>query len=247
MSGNAPVFQRILLKLSGEALKGDDAAALEAGALTAISARIAAVSQRGVEIAIVVGGGNFFRGLRSADSGISRITGDYIGMLATVMNSLALRDALQASGLAARLMTSIELPGISEIFDSRRADRILRRGEVLVFGAGTGHPFFTTDTTAALRACEIGADAVLKATKVNGVYSQDPTRNRGAVRYRQLSFSDALQLRLQVMDSTAFSLCRDNDIPIIVFDFQQPDSLARVINGDTDCATMVGNLETAAE
>ncbi len=248
MDQSPPAFKRILLKLSGEALKSNDASpALQEEALGEISRRVAEVVSRGIQMAIVVGGGNFFRGFLSENSGISRVAGDYIGMLATVMNSLALRDALENKGLKTRVMTAIELPGITEIFDGRRADACLENNEVLIFGAGTGHPFFTTDTAAALRACEIKADAVLKATKVNGVYSGDPKRKTNTIRYRCLSFADALRLRLQIMDSTAFSLCRDNQIPIMVFDFQQPDSLVKVTAGATDCATFVGDCETITD
>ncbi len=248
MSQSAPVFDRILLKLSGEALKrAGGSTALTVDALDMLGRQVAEVVGRGVQLGIVVGGGNFFRGLRSGrSSGISRVTGDYIGMLATVMNSLALRDTLEKCGVKTRVMTSFEMPGISEIFDHRRAIDMLESGEVVIFGGGTGHPFFTTDTTAALRACEIRADAILKATKVDGVYSGDPVKNVEAVRYRRLSFGDALRQRLEIMDSTAFSLCQDNGIPIIVFNFQHPGALAGVIGGDTDCATFVGDFETLA-
>lgn len=249
MIENAPVFKRIVLKLSGEALKKkDELAPLEGESIRSVCERIEETVNSGVQVAVVVGGGNFFRGIGSAsEAGVSRITGDHIGMLATVMNSLALREALEKIGLSVVVMTAIELPGITEIFDRRRAEKLLDQGQIVILGAGTGHPFFTTDTTAALRACEINAEAVFKATKVNGVFSGDPIQQEGVIRYRSLSFDDALRFRLKVMDSTAFSLCRDNNIPIIVFDFQQDGSLARVVRGDNDCATFVGNLETKTE
>ncbi len=248
MATVSPPFRRVLLKLSGEALKSDaSSTALQEEPISRVCGRIADALSSGVQMAVVVGGGNFFRGFQSSSSGISRVTGDYIGMLATVMNSLALRDALESTGVKARVMTSIELPGITEIFDRRHAESLLKNGEVVIFGAGTGHPFFTTDTTAALRACEIDADAVLKATKVDGVYSCDPNREQKAKRYKSLSFADAIRLRLQVMDSTAFSLCRDNQIPIIVFDFLPPDSLSQTLQGSRDNSTFVGDCETVID
>ena len=245
MSAEIAQFKRVLIKLSGEALKGDRPSGLDGEAIRSVAARIGKLHERGVEVAIVVGGGNFFRGLASsAGAGIHRTTGDAIGMLATMMNGLALRDGLEASGLDAELMTAKPLPGVGRAFGCDEARCLLDAGKTMVFAGGTGCPFFTTDTTAALRACEIEADAILKATKVDGVYSADPEKDENAIRYRKLAYQDALRNRLGVMDSTAFSLCMDNGMRILVFDFNDPESLEQIITGDFTRGTLVGPVET---
>ena len=250
MSTGKPVYRRILLKLSGEALcqPGADAGnALASEALTAIANDIRQVTELGVQVGLVVGGGNFFRGIKGVQRGIARTTGDYIGMLATVMNGLAMRDALKANGVPSVLQSAFAIAGVTEPFHNQRAVELLEQGTAVLFAGGTGHPFFTTDTTAALRACEIGADAVLKATKVDGVYSADPRQEGEAVRFESLTYTDALQKRLAVMDSTAFSLCMDNSIPVVVFNFSRPECLLRVVRGDTSLATVVGSDTSVAK
>jgi uridylate kinase len=241
-----PLWKRVLLKLSGEVLQGKGAAAgIDPEAVEAAARRIKQVTDMGIQVGLVIGAGNLFRGVpASQNSCISRPTADYMGMLATVMNALAMRDTLEAIGVPARVQTAISIEGVTDPFHQRKAVRHLEDGWVVIFGAGTGHPFFTTDTTAALRACEIGADAILKATKVDGVYSADPKKNPDALRYEKIAFTDALKNRLKVMDSTAFSLCMDNNIPIVVFDFFDPDVLIKTMHGDTGAATVVWNGET---
>ena len=242
--GSTPVYRRILLKLSGEVLKGDAAGVDPAAVLTA-ARQVADLAATGVQVALVIGGGNFFRGLpASRQGGISRATADQMGMLATVMNGLAMRDGLEACGVRARVQSAIPMAGVAEPFDRQRAIRCLEKGMIVLFAGGTGHAFFTTDTTAALRACEIEAEAILKATKVDGVYTADPKRDPAARRYRQLSYRDALEQRLEVMDATAFSLCRENRIPIVVFNYFGSGNLCRVAAGDTAAATVVGDLPT---
>jgi uridylate kinase len=243
MGQERPIFQRILLKLSGEALGPPGGKGLAAEALDGIAVRIRDIAAMGVEVAVVVGGGNFFRGLPASRKGLGRTTGDLIGMLATVMNGLALRDALEQAGQACQLQSAFAIDGMAAPVDSRAARHLLAKGTVVIFAGGTGQPFFTTDTTAALRACQISADAVLKATKVDGVYSADPKSDPEAVRYEHLHYHEALSQRLAIMDSTAFSLCMDNGIPIVVFNFSTPDSLPQVIRGDCTHATIVGELE----
>jgi uridylate kinase len=245
MSASTIQFNRVLIKLSGEALNGDRPSGLDGHAIRAVARRIAKLNEIGLEVAVVVGGGNFFRGLASsAGAGIHRTTGDNIGMLATMMNGLALRDGMEACGIEAELMTAKPMPGIGRVFCCDEARRLLGSGKTLVFAGGTGCPFFTTDTTAALRACEIEADAILKATKVDGVYSADPEKDATAVRYRKLAYQDALHNRLGVMDSTAFSLCMDNEMPILVFDFNDPESLEQIVSGDFARGTLVGPVKT---
>ena len=238
MQGNVQ-FKRVLLKLSGEVLKGSRDSGIEPNAVLAAAERIKEVVNCGVELALVIGAGNIFRGLAASRNGMNRTCADYMGMLATVINALAMRDALEAVGLDARIQTAIPITGIADPFDQHKAMKHLNSGSVLIFAGGTGHPYFTTDTTAALRACEIGAQAIFKATKVDGVYSADPKVYPDAVRYPHISFADALAQRLQVMDSTAFSLCMDNDIPIVVFDFSERDTLRKIIDGDLSSATIV--------
>lgn len=238
-------YRRLLLKLSGETLKGKAPDGVDPEAAHQVARQIQAVVDLGVQTALVIGGGNIFRGLpASRRGGLDRATADTMGMLATVMNAVAMEAALEANGQPARVMTAIPMPGIGEAFDRRRALRHLQQGRVVLFAGGTGHPFFTTDTTAALRACEIGADAIFKATKVNGIFTADPVTHPDAKRYANLSTADAVRLRLGVMDATAFSLCMENDMPIVVFNFFKAGSLLRVVRGDLRAATTVGPKPT---
>jgi uridylate kinase len=232
-------YRRILLKLSGEALGGEGSHSIDAEAVHDIARQIQQVQKLGVEVVIVVGGGNIFRGLQGSERGIDRATGDYMGMLATVINALGLQDALEKLGVATRVQSAITMSQVAEPFIRRRAMRHLEKGRVVIFGGGTGNPYFSTDTAAALRANEIGADVILKATKVDGVYDCDPKKNSNAKRYAQVSYQEALVKQLKVMDSTAFSLCMDNRMPIIVFDVFTPNNLVRVVKGDN-----VGTLVT---
>ena len=225
-------YRRILLKLSGEAFQNRrDGGSLDFDTFLSMARQLKKVRAMGVEVAIVVGGGNIFRGLPGEGCGIDRTTGDYMGMLATVINSLALQSALEREGLYTRVMSAINMPAVAEPFIRRRAIRHLEKGRIVIFGAGTGNPFFTTDTAAALRASEIEADALLKATKVDGVYTDDPKKNPKARRYRSLTYREALEKRLKIMDAAAFSLCSENRIPIVVFDFFRKDEILRVLGG----------------
>ena len=238
---STPRYKRVVLKLSGEALR-------EAGSrenispqiVSRIAGQIAEVQKMGVELAVVVGGGNIWRGLSASHRGMDRTTADYMGMLATVMNGLALMSALEALGVDVRVQTAIEMHNVAEPFILRRATRHLELGRVVIFVAGTGNPFFSTDTTAALRANEIGAGVILKATKVDGVYDSDPVKNPDAKRYTHITYGEALARRLQVMDSTAFSLCMDNRMPIIIFDMNNPDNIRRAIVGE-EVGTLVSD------
>jgi len=234
-----PKFGRVLLKLSGEALGGDTGVGISPQAVRHMAAQIGEVRDLGVQVVLVVGGGNIFRGLSGSERGIERATGDYMGMLATIINALALQDALEKLGVATRVQSAISMAQVAEAFIRRRAVRHLEKGRVVIFGGGTGNPYFSTDTAAALRANEIGAEVVLKATKVDGIYDSDPKKNPAAKRYAQISYSEALQKQLKVMDSTAFSLCMDNKMPIIVFDFFREHNLRRVVMGEK-----VGTLVT---
>ncbi len=225
-------YRRVLLKLSGEALMGEQGYGIDPAIVKAIADDVAAVVAGGTELAIVVGGGNIFRGLKGSSAGMDRATADYVGMLATVMNAITLQDALERVGVATRVQTAIDMQEIAEPYIRRRAIRHLEKGRVVVFGAGCGNPFFTTDTTAALRAAEINADVVLKATKVDGVYDKDPARHHDAVRYESLTFQDVLSGELAVMDSTAIALCKDNAIPIVVFDLFGPGNIGLAVAGD---------------
>lgn len=231
-------FKRILLKLSGEALKGT-AGSIDPAAVLETAALIKEAVDAGSEVAIILGAGNLFRGAAGCRQGMDRSCADNMGMLATAMNALAMRDALESLGLPAEIQSALAINGVLPPFDCRAADRLLRDGRVVLFAAGTGHPYFTTDTTAALRACEIRADAVFKATKVDGIYSADPFKVPDAVRYPRLTYARALADRLQVMDSTAFSLCQDNRLPIVVFRFGTPGILAQILRGDLSHATLV--------
>lgn len=226
-----PKYHRALLKLSGEALGGKGGLSIEPDALHRMALQVREVQSLGVQVAVVIGGGNIFRGLSGSKRGIERASGDYMGMLATIINSLALQDALEKLGMATRVQSSITMSQIAEPFIRRRAVRHLEKGRVVIFGGGTGNPYFSTDTAAALRANEIGADVILKATKVNGIYDSDPMENPKARRYTTITYAEALSKRLQVMDSTAFSMCMDNKMPIIVFDLFKPHNLRRVILG----------------
>ncbi len=225
-------YRRILLKLSGEALLGDRQYGVDPAFCTFIARQVADVHRLGVEIGIVVGGGNIFRGLAAAAKGMDRATGDYIGMLATVMNALALQDALERVGVQTRVMSALGMNEVAEPYIRRRAVRHLEKGRVVILAAGTGNPYFTTDTAAALRAVEIGAEIILKATKVDGVYDADPLTNPDARRYDRLVYADLLRDRLKVIDATAVSLCMENDLPIVVFDLNHPDNIRRVALGE---------------
>lgn len=227
-----PKYRRILLKLSGEALGGESSVGINAGSVQSMAEQVREVRDLGVQVVIVLGGGNIFRGLAGSEKGIERATGDYMGMLATIINSLALQDALEKLGVATRVQTAITMAQVAEPFIRRRAVRHLEKGRVVIFGGGTGNPYFSTDTAAALRATEIGAEVILKATKVDGIYDSDPKKNPKAKRFAQISYLDALQRQLKVMDSTAFSLCMDNKMPIIVFDLFRPHNLKRVVMGE---------------
>ncbi len=235
-----PRFRRILLKLSGEALGGESGVGISPEAVHNMARQIQEVRALGVEVVAVIGGGNIFRGLAGSERGIERATGDYMGMLATIINSLALQDALEKLGVATRVQTAITMAQVAEIFIRRRAVRHLEKGRVVIFGGGTGNPYFSTDTAAALRANEMGVDVILKATKVDGIYDCDPKKNPNAKRYARVSYLEALQKQLKVMDSTAFSLCMDNKMPIVVFDFFRPHNLKRVVLGEK-----IGTLVTA--
>ncbi|MCX6870103.1 MAG: UMP kinase [Verrucomicrobia bacterium] len=226
-----PRYRRILLKLSGEALGGVEGQGINPEAVHDMACQVAEVQQLGVEVVIVVGGGNIFRGLQGSEKGIERATGDYMGMLATVINALALQDALEKQGVATRVQSAINMTQIAEPFIRRRAVRHLEKGRVVIFAAGTGNPYFSTDTAAALRANEIGAEVVLKATKVDGIYDKDPKKHADAKRYDQVSYTTALEKQLKVMDASAFALCMDNKMPIIVFDFFKPHNLRNVVLG----------------
>jgi uridylate kinase len=235
-----PRYRRILLKLSGEALGGDEAAGICPEAVHDMARQVKEVHDLKVEVVIVVGGGNIFRGLAGSERGIERATGDYMGMLATVINALALQDALEKQGVPTRVLSAITMTQIAEPFIRRRAVRHLEKGRVVIFAAGTGNPFFSTDTAAALRANEINAEVVLKATKVDGIYDKDPKKFKDAKRYSQLTYGEALQKRLKVMDSAAFALCQDNKMPIIVFDFFKAHNLMRVVMGETIGTVVTG-------
>ncbi len=228
----APKYKRILLKLSGEALGGEAGQGICPEVVADMAQQIKEVRALGVEIVIVVGGGNIFRGLSGSERGIERATGDYMGMLATVINALALQDALEKAGVATRVQSAITMSQVAEPFIRRRAVRHLEKGRVVIFGGGTGNPFFSTDTAAALRAAELGVDVILKATKVDGIYDSDPKKNPTAKRFATITYMEALQKQLKVMDSAAFSLCMDNHMPIIVFDLFKPHNIKRVVLGE---------------
>ncbi len=234
VSSVKPKFKRILLKLSGEALMGADSYGINRQTIQEIVGEIAQVSRMGVEIGVVIGGGNIFRGVAPGATGMDRATADYMGMLATVMNALALQDALRHAGLASRVQSALNIEQIVEPYIRGKAIRYLEEGKVVVFAAGTGNPFFTTDTAAALRGSEVGAEIVLKATKVDGVYTSDPKTDPSAQRYSQLSFDEAIAKNLKVMDATALTLCRDQKLPVKVFSIFKKDALRRVVLGEDE-------------
>lgn len=227
-----PRYKRIMLKLSGEALAGQLGYGIDPDIIRGIAKEIREVVDLGIQLAIVIGGGNIFRGLAASSAGMDRASADYMGMLATVMNSLALQDALEKAGVITRVQSAIEMQAIAEPYIRRRAVRHLEKGRVVIFGAGTGNPFFTTDTAASLRAVEIGAEIILKATKVDGVYNADPNKDKNAVKYDQLTYLDVLKQGLEVMDSTATSLCMDNNLPILVFDLTSTGNIKKVVCGE---------------
>ena len=232
MSDMTPKFRKILLKLSGEALAGGNGYGIDPEIISGIAEEIREVVELGVEVALVIGGGNIFRGLAASSAGMDRASADYMGMLATVMNSLALQDALEKVGVITRVQSAIEMREIAEPYIRRRAVRHLEKGRVVIFAAGTGNPYFTTDTAASLRAMEIGAEVILKATKVDGVFDADPAKDPTAKKFDSLSYLDVLQKGLQVMDATATSLCMDNDLPILVFNLTQPGNIKKVVLGE---------------
>jgi len=227
-----PAYRRIVLKLSGEALAGSQGYGIDPLVLDRVASEVRDVSNLGVQIAIVIGGGNIFRGIAASAGGMERATADYMGMLATVINALALQDALEKTGLQTRVLSAIEMRAVAEPYIRRRAMRHLEKGRVVIFAAGTGNPFFTTDTAGALRAVEIGADAIMKATKVDGIYSADPKRDPSALRLERMTYIDVLNRGLQVMDAAAISLCMDNKLPIIVFDLTRSGNIKRIVLGE---------------
>ncbi len=235
-----PAYSRVLLKLSGEALMGDQGYGVDPAVVTRIAEEVAEIRAIDVQVAIVIGGGNIFRGMAGSARGMDRATADYMGMLATVMNGLALQDGLEHHGVPTRVLTAIEMRAVAEPFIRRRAIRHLEKGRVVVFAAGTGNPYFTTDTAAALRAMEVKADIILKATKVDGVYTADPKKDPAATRYDRITYLQVLERGLQVMDATAISLCMDNKMPIVVLDLNAPGNMRRAIMGEP-----VGSLVTA--
>lgn len=234
-----PIFKRILLKLSGEALMGDDKYGINRETITKIVKQIKAVVDQGVQVGVVIGGGNIFRGVAPAADGMDRATADYMGMLATVMNAMALQDAMRTIGLEARVQSALHIMEVAEPYIRGKAIRHLEEGRVVIFGAGTGNPFFTTDTAAALRGMEINAEIVLKATKVDGIYTDDPKTNPEAMRYKTVTFDEAIQKNLKVMDATALTLCRDQKLPINVFSIFKEGGLQRVICGEDEGTNVV--------
>jgi uridylate kinase len=239
---SSPAYKRILLKLSGEALMGSQTYGIDPAVATQIAEDIAEIQGMGVETAIVIGGGNIFRGVAASARGMDRATADYMGMLATVINALALQDALEQQGVVTRVVTAIEMRAVAEPFIRRRSIRHLEKGRVVVFGAGTGNPYFSTDTAAALRAMEIKADVIFKATKVDGIYDADPMLHPDASRFERISYLQVLEQRLKVMDATAISLCMDNRLPIVVFNLLGDGNIARAVRGEK-IGTLVGNAE----
>lgn len=233
-------YKRILLKLSGESLMGNKQFGIDSERVMQYAEEIKELTEQGVQVAIVIGGGNIFRGIQAAANGIDRVQGDYMGMLATVINSMALQSGLEKAGVYTRLLSAIEMKEIAEPFIKRRAVRHLEKGRVVIFGAGTGNPYFTTDTAAALRATEIECDVLLKGTRVDGVYDSDPEKNPNAKKFDRLTFAEALQRKLNIMDLTAFTLCQENNLPIVVFDMNTPGNLRKVLEGTGSC-TLVSN------
>ncbi|MCP1996999.1 UMP kinase [Flavobacterium sp. HSC-61S13] len=226
-------YKRILLKLSGEALMGENQYGIDPKKLAEYAAEIKQIHNKGIQIAIVIGGGNIFRGVAGASEGMDRVQGDYMGMLATVINGMALQGALEAAGMLTRLQTALKIEAVAEPYIKRRAVRHLEKGRIVIFGAGTGNPYFTTDTAAVLRGVEINADVILKGTRVDGVYSADPEKDPTAVKYETITFDDVLRMGLNVMDTTAFTLSQENHLPIVVFDMNKKDNLLKVCEGET--------------
>ena len=240
-SDSSPIYKRVLLKLSGEALMGDQQFGVDPVVATRIARDVGEIQGLGVETAIVIGGGNIFRGLAASTRGMDRATADYMGMLATVINALALQDALEQQGVNTRVVTAIEMRAVAEPFIRRRAIRHLEKGRVVIFAAGTGNPYFTTDTAAALRAMEIKADVILKGTKVDGIYTADPMIDTAATKYDTISYLQVLERQLKVMDTTAISLCMDNKLPIVVFNLRQPGNIRKVVLGEAIGTTVSTN------
>lgn len=232
-------YKRVLIKLSGEALMGDRGFGIDPGVVKRISEEVADLVGRGVEVALVIGGGNIFRGVSLSEAGMERVNADYIGMLATVINALSMQDALQREGVPVRVMSALPIQQVCEDYIRRRAIRHLEKGRVVIFAAGTGNPFFTTDSAASLRGVEIGADLVMKATKVDGVYSADPVKDASATRYDRLTYDEALERKLGVMDATAIVLCRDQNMPLRVFNMSKPDAMLRIIRGEDEGTLVV--------
>ena len=232
--GTAPAYKRVLLKLSGEALMGDDSYGINRAVIERIVAEVGEVVAMGVEVAVVIGGGNIFRGVAPAAAGMDRVTADYMGMLATVMNAMALQDAMKRAGVDSRVQSALNLEQVAEPYIRGKALRYLEEGKVVIFGAGTGNPFFTTDTAAALRGVEMNAEVVIKATKVDGIYTADPKKDKTATRYKTITFDEAISKNLQVMDATALTLCRDQKMSIIVFNIFKDGALKRVILGQEE-------------
>jgi uridylate kinase len=237
-----PAYRRILLKLSGEALAGDRGYGIDPGTLGRIAVEIREVVALGVEMAVVIGGGNIFRGIAASAGGMERATGDYMGMLATVINALALQDAVEKAGVATRVLSAIEMRAVAEPYIRRRAIRHLEKGRVVVFAAGTGNPFFTTDTAGALRAVEIGAEVILKATKVDGIYTADPAKDPQATKLPKIGYIEVLNRGLQVMDTTAISLCMENKLPIVVFDLTRRGNIGRIVMGEPVGSVVSGDV-----
>ncbi|WP_335994573.1 UMP kinase [Fusobacterium polymorphum] len=237
----SPFYKKILLKLSGEALMGDQEFGISSDVITSYAKQIKEIVDLGVEVSIVIGGGNIFRGISGAAQGVDRVTGDHMGMLATVINSLALQNSIEKLGVPTRVQTAIEMPKVAEPFIKRRAQRHLEKGRVVIFGAGTGNPYFTTDTAAALRAIEMETDVVIKATKVDGIYDKDPVKYPDAKKYETVTYNEVLAKDLKVMDATAISLCRENKLPIIVFNSLDEGNLKKVIMGENIGTTVVAD------
>ena len=239
MTESSLKYRRVLLKLSGEALMGDEDYGISPRVIAAVAKEIVEAQRAGAEVGLVIGGGNIFRGAGLAAAGMDRVTGDHMGMLATVINALAMADALEKQGGFARVMSAIKINEVCEDYIRRRAIRHMEKGRICLFAAGTGNPFFTTDSAAALRASEIGADLLLKATKVDGIYDADPKKNPGATRFEYLSYDEVIARNLQVMDTAAFALCRDNGVPLRIYDMMQPGALMRILRGEP-LGTLVG-------
>jgi uridylate kinase len=240
-AGAEPKYRRILLKLSGEALAGEQGYGIDPAVLERIAEEVRTVQSLGVGVAIVIGGGNIFRGLQASASGMDRASADYMGMLATVINGLALQNTLEKAGLMTRCQSAIDMPAVAEPYIRRRAIRHLEKGRIVIFAAGTGNPFFTTDTAAALRAVEIGAEVILKATKVDGIYSADPVHHPDAVRFDRLTYIEVLNRGLRVMDTTAISLCMENKLPIVIFNLNRSGNLHRVVMGQAGVGSLVSD------